>query len=161
MTKAVSTLPFLFTYKDAVYGNGFLADVNAFGRVLARQEDDGWWFYGVTPGDLAASGASLVEAHAEFRKGFRAILFDIAEEVQSFEDFKSSVEAFFHQSNAVTLNEWDTAVEEVRRVGLDKKTDMLVRPANSKPVVEVAMKEQRDFTTADNILDEPEPALAA
>lgn len=70
--------PLLFTFRDKVSGNGFLANVVAHGRSLASQEKDGWWIYGVEPGDLAAGGTTFAKAQCEFRKAFTTILFDIA-----------------------------------------------------------------------------------
>ena len=68
--------PILFTFIDKVSGNGFLAKVTVHGRALAADEGDGWWMYGVEPGDLAEGGASFAEAQAKFRMTFSAILFD-------------------------------------------------------------------------------------
>ena len=88
------------TDRDGVYGivrahvrarelgvHLILAEVRVRGRVLAVTEQDGAWMYGVSPGDLAASGATIAEAHAAFRRAFTAVLFDIAEDASSFEDF--------------------------------------------------------------------------
>ena len=61
-------LPLIFTYRDLVYGTGILAEVRVRGRALAVTEQDGVWMYGVSPGGLAAPGATVPEA-ARGRRG--------------------------------------------------------------------------------------------
>ena len=42
--------PLLFTFRDKIEGRDFVAEVVAHGRVLAVEEQEGWWLYGVQPG---------------------------------------------------------------------------------------------------------------
>lgn len=154
-------LPFIFTYRDTVYGNGFLAEVTARGRVLAVIEDDGVWMHGVNPGDLSACGKAPAEAHTEFRRSFSAVLFDIAETSSSFDDLSDAITRWFYQANVPVQTAWNEAVEIVRNTGLAKKGDMPVVPADTPLEIQVVeRREQRDFTTSANVL-EAEPALAA
>lgn len=106
--------PLLFTFRDKVVGEGFLASVAVHGRGLVVKESDGWWMYGVQPGDLSAGGATFMEAYSEFRKAFTAILFDIAEEAKDFKMFKTEVGRFFSGINRPTEKEWQAAVLDVR-----------------------------------------------
>jgi hypothetical protein len=157
----LTSLPFFFTYRDNVYGHGFLADVATHGRLLAAKEAaDAWWVYGVQPGDVAASGKTLSEAQAEFRKAFTAVLYDIANETKDFPEFKAHVESFVNEVNKPIAEAWDEAVRRVRESGMTAKTESPIEPAESPVTVQVVMKKFQKFTPADNVLD-PEPALAA
>lgn len=108
-------LPLLFTYRDTLFGNGFIVEVQATnGRILGAQEDDGFWMYGINPGGIAAHGADGVGAHAAFRRTFSNVLVDLAHEAQSFSEFKTLVESFFAETNEGYVSEWDAAVQAVR-----------------------------------------------
>lgn len=155
--------PLIFTYRDLVSGGGILAEVRVRGRALAVEEHDGIWMYGVEPGDLAASGATIPEAHAAFRRSFTAVLFDIAEDASSFEDFAAQTRQFVNQANASVKAAWQEAVEAHRAnrfvfgtavQGMDEL------PADTPVAIDILKKTQADFTTAFNELDQ-EPALAA
>ena len=67
--------------------------------------------YGVNPGGLAASGATVPEAHAAFRRSFREILFDIVEDASSFDDFAAETRRFIEEANAPVEVAWREAVE--------------------------------------------------
>ena len=153
--------PILFTFVDKVSGNGFLAKVAAHGRALVAQEEDGWWMYGVQPGDLAAGGTTFAEAHAEFRKTFRAILFDIAEEAKDIKSFRTEIGRFFRGVNHPTEEEWKAAVREVRAGKIT--ADVLsvgfpTKPANSPRSIQVNVL--KSFQPKDNVFD-PQMAVAA
>src|SRR5688572_12198622 len=87
--------PLLFTFRDNVSGNGFFARVATHGRALAVRESDGVWRYGVNPGGLAAGGKDESDAYLEFRREYTAILYDIATDAASFDDFRAEVQRFF------------------------------------------------------------------
>ena len=156
-------LPLIFMYRDLVYGTGVLAEVRVRGRGLAVEERDGAWMYGVNPGGLADSGATIPEAHAAFRRSFTAVLFDIAEDASSFEDFAAQTRRFVNEVNAPVEAAWREAVEAHRANQFVLGTaarDMDEVPAETPISIEIVKKTQADFTTALNELD-PEPALAA
>ena len=88
-----ASLPFLFSYRDTLFGNGFVVHVEARnGRALCAREEDGWWMYGVNPGGMAAHGDDPHAAHAAFRKTFSDVLLDIAKDTRSFDEFRAQVE---------------------------------------------------------------------
>ena len=156
-------VPLIFTYRDLVSGGGILAEVRVRGRVLAVEEQDGAWMYGVEPGDLAASGATIPEAHAAFRRSFTAVLFDIAEDASSFDDFTAQTRQFVDQANAPVEAAWREAVEAHRANRFVLGTavpDMDELPADTPVSIDILKKTQADFTTALNELDQ-EPVLAA
>ena len=107
--------PLLFTFHDKIEGDGFIADVETRGRALAVKEDDETWsIYGVQPGALAGSGRTLLEAHAEFRRTFSTVLFDLVVEALNSDAFVHEVQRFFDETDPVSVAEWEAAVTEVR-----------------------------------------------
>lgn len=106
--------PLLFGFRELVAGNGFVAGVAIDGRALLVDEGDGFWMYGVNPGGVAAGGSSIGDAQAEFRSTCRSVLFDIAGEAESFQEFQDQLGRFFQETNRPTLAEWEDAVKAVR-----------------------------------------------
>src|SRR3990167_2856067 len=104
--------PLLFTFRDKIEGRDFVAEVVAHGRVLAVEEQEGWWMYGVQPGDLAESGTTVQEAVAAFRKAFAEILLDIAASATDFSSLRDEIHRWFAAVNEPTAHEWREAVEE-------------------------------------------------
>ena len=151
-TPAIGTrLPFLFSYRDTLFGNGFVVHVEARnGRALCVREEDGWWMYGVNPGGMSACGDDPHAAHAAFRKTFSEVLLDIAKDTRSFEEFRLQVEAFFAATNAGYEPEWREAAAAVRagRVSTDGFT---VAPADSPRSVDVTLKTSDNVRAADNV----------
>jgi hypothetical protein len=90
----------MLTLQDPVSGNGFLARITMSGRALMREDDGKWWMYGIRPAGIAASGGNIEETFVRFRNRYKEILFDIAEESHTFEDFASEVDRFFNESDA-------------------------------------------------------------
>ena len=122
----MSAFPFFFTFSDKVEGNGFVANVKMMGTLLGMKEDDSTWMYGVQPGGIAATGQNEDEAFSTFRRTYTSVLFDMAEEADDFSKFKQRVKIFFNEICEETKQEWDEAVEAVRRgdieaEGLEKK----------------------------------------
>jgi len=152
-------LPFFFTYRDTLFGPGFVVEVHAVnGRALCVREGDEVWMYGVNPGAMAAGGADVESARAAFRTMFSDVLKDLASEAGSFEEFATLVRRFFDDTNVGFEPEWDEAVQAVRNRTVDPGEDMPRLPAESPRSVAVQLK--LVFTAADN---EPDltPALAA
>jgi hypothetical protein len=107
--------PLLLGFRDLIAGKGFVAGVTLSGRALLVDEGDGFWMYGVNPGGLAAGGKTSGEAQAEFRQGYRSVLFDIAAQAGDFADFRQQAIAFFQETNTPTEREWSEAVADVRK----------------------------------------------
>lgn len=151
--------PLLFRYRGPVMGSGFVAIVALQGRLLARQEDEGFWLDGVNPGALSLAADSMKAANLELRTVLTGVLTDLAEQVPSFDDFKRAVEEFFNTTDDDTVAEWDTAVVNVQKGRLSAPGLLPVFPANSPLVVEVTRKTSENVTPSDNA--EPEPLLGA
>lgn len=159
--------PFLFDFRDKVFGKGFLADVRAKGRVLGEFQGKGkgrrMWFYGVAPGGLAASGENERETCMNFRRAFFNALEDIAAEVAGFDDFKTGARKFFYESCVETQELWSRAVEEVRSGKIPTK-DMPKRSADSPArivITRVALEKISPKENAKESFIDPPKALVA
>lgn len=151
--------PLMFTFQDAIAGNGFLAGTAVCGRALMVQEDDGsWWMYGVRPGALAGGGATLQEAYANFRSRYKEILIDIAHEYDDFTAFKNEVERFFGEADTEEEHRWTEALELIRSSGGGAPAQFADLPRKSpeqrpiKIVVE-RLDDKKQFTPKDNVPD--------
>jgi predicted RNase H-like HicB family nuclease len=128
--------PLLFARRELVEGNGFVARIAVSGRALLTDEEGEFWVEGVNPGGFAASGKSPSEALAEFGTAFRAVLFDVATDAESFEEFRTEVQRFFEETSVPALGEWEAAVQQVRAGRLHAEW-LAKRPADTKLGIEV------------------------
>ena len=152
--------PLLFEYRDLVAGNGFLAAIVVAGRALIREDDEGFWMYGIQPGGICADGDSQKEAAAEFRSLYRAALYDMAAEAPDFERFQHEVENFFQDEDRVLAGTWTEAVAAVRQG--DVASDWLNKqPADSPQRVEVVRIALGDAERPDLPAKRPEPSFNA
>jgi hypothetical protein len=149
-----ATYPLVFSFRDAVSGNGFVAYVAVSGRVLLTNEGDGdIWMFGVQPGGIAGGGHERSEAFREFKKSYLSVFFDIAAEATSFEDFEESVKLFFSEVNEPNLGVWDEAVAAVR-AGRLSLSDLKSRDADSCPPKIDVKRIDNQATASDNSFDE-------
>ncbi len=110
----MNRLPLLFSFKEMVFGDGFLAEVVAKGRMLAEKEKGGVWIYGVQPGGLSAGGKDENQAYIEFKSTFIEILSHMAKK-STYEEFKEEARKFFHEVCDPTLEDWKASVIEIRK----------------------------------------------
>jgi len=114
----IRTLPLLFSFRERVVGNGFLAEVKMEGRALLEVDScDGveeTWITGVEPAGIAGGGAGREAAFREFHKSWLTALFDLAEETTSFEGFQQEVCRFLGSKVESISKRWSDAVQEVR-----------------------------------------------
>ena len=106
--------PLMFTFRDAISGNGFLAGVTLSGRALMVHEDDAWWIYGVRPGAIAETGETPQEAFLRFRNTYKLALFDIAAESENFDAFKKEAERFYYEPDNEEERRWTAAFQDLR-----------------------------------------------
>jgi predicted RNase H-like HicB family nuclease len=134
----VTFYPLLFSRRELVEGNGFVAGVSVSGRALLEEEGEGeFWVEGVNPGGLSAQGSTPSDALAEFCSSLKAVLFDIAAEARDFDGFREEVIRFFNDVSVPALKDWETAVEQVR-AGRITADWLAKRPADSRLGIEVA-----------------------
>src|SRR5258708_7237288 len=110
--------PMMFTFRDTISEDGFLAGITLSGRALMLEEDGKWWMYGVRPGGLAENGETPQEASLRLRNRYREVLFDIAGENTTFEAFHAEVERFFSEPDAQEERRWEDAVVTVHAKGI-------------------------------------------
>lgn len=108
----------MFTLNFVVIGNGFFARVTSNGRALATKEKEGFWVDGVAPGAIAEGGETIKAALDRFRNCHELVLFDMAAEADSIENFKQQVSRWFFATDAATSDAWDSARAAVRVSGL-------------------------------------------
>jgi hypothetical protein len=155
----MTTYPLFFTFRDTLTVRGTLVEVVARGRALAVQDDEGWWFYGVNPGDVAQSGANSSEALAAFRKAFTEILHTLAISVTTTDHFKESAERFLETTNEPNLKDWIRATEEVRAGRVSAA--LPIQDANTPPSIEVKILGKKGAPAPLTVDSEPQLAKAA
>ena len=150
----------MLTLRDTVSGDGFLASITLSGRALMRKEDDGkWWMYGVRPAGIAESGSNIEDTFLRFRNKYKETLFDIAQESQSFEDFKAEVERFFYEADPEDERLWNNALRDIRLGNISPPEPFSNLPRESpesKPsqiTVERLDREGKCFMPSDNVTD--------
>lgn len=157
----MAVYPVLFTFRDAISGNGYLAGVTLSGRALMeREEDDKWWVYGVRPGAIAQVGATPNEAFLLFRNRYKEVLFDVAEESVDFDGFRAEVERFYHQPDEEEEKRWTESVAAVRAGELVPEAPFseLPREAPENRPTQISIERLDEsasarFTPSDNIPD--------
>lgn len=151
--------PLMFTFRDAISGNGFLAGVTLSGRALMVHEDDAWWIYGVRPGALSETGQTPQEAFLRFRNTYKMVLFDMAEGFGDFESFKNEVERFYHEPDNEEERRWTEAFQDLRsgKVKPEPPFSSLPQEAPEKRPTQITIERLNAsgsrFTAADNIPD--------
>lgn len=103
--------PVMFTYQDLIFGDGFLTDVTIRGRAAIQRDGDTWWMYGVRPAGIAEHGGNPAEAFLNFRSSYKEVLFDIADECEDYDSFKTEVERFFHEPDHLEEEKWNNAYQ--------------------------------------------------
>lgn len=170
MAETAQHQPLMFTFRDAISGNGFLAGITSSGRALVMQEEDGrWWMYGVRPGAIAESGENPQETVLNFRNRHKEVLFDMAAECKDFEEFKHAVERFFYEPDAIGEDEqkWEEAVKAIRSGKLipPEPFSKLKREAPEDRPTFVAVErldvESKIFVPSDNVRDTYSLPMAA
>jgi predicted RNase H-like HicB family nuclease len=149
----------MFTLKDTVSGNGFLAAVTLSGRALIVQEDGKWWVNGVRPGAITENGDTPEEAFLRFRNAYKNLLFDFAEEAVTFASFKEMAERFYQQPDPEEEDNWLAAFHALRsgEVTPEEPFSKLPKedPAKRPPsmAVEKLDAENARYTPTDNVPD--------
>ena len=151
--------PLMFSVRDAISGNGFLAGVTMSGRVMIRLEDDDkWWMYGVRPTGITAFGNTPEEAFLRFRENYKNVLFDLAEDSSSYETFRDEVDALYSQANEEEERNWESALKAIRAGGAPTEgyisTLKRKRPeTNPTQCTVVRLDKQKRYTATDNTVD--------
>lgn len=124
MSYASKSYPLLCSFRELVTGNGFVAEVQANGRALAEELEDGWWLTGVHPGGITEGGQTLREAHLALQLTFRKVMIDLSKEHADFASFERGVREFFETSYPEIAAEWQAALD-AQRAGADGLPDLV------------------------------------
>jgi len=152
--------PVMFTVRDTVSGNGFLAGVTLTGRAIITQEDGKWWVYGVRPGAIAESGSTPEEAFLRFRNRYKNVLFDFASSSDEYDGFRKFVEEFYHQPDADEEARWMAAYRALHSGEVKPEQPFFSTLPKEDPdkrptqiAVERLDKENARYTSTDNVSD--------
>lgn len=152
---ASQSFPLLFSFRDLIAGNGFVAGVATDGRVLLTQEADGdHWMFGVTPGGIAGGGPERAVALREFKVSYLSVIYDIATSATSFEQFKEEVERFGTAVNEHNARAWEEALAEVRKSNVSLPNLPIVKAETKPPSIEVFQVELGKAVPTVNEFDE-------
>jgi len=155
----MASFPVMFTLRDPISGNGYLAGVTISGRAIMREEDEQWWIHGVCPSGISATGSTPEEAFLRFRESYKYVLFDLSEDLESFESFQGEVYSLFRQHNEIEEECWETAFKNMRdgNVPTDGYFSTLPTqaPENHPTLYKVERLDQPEskLKSADNIAD--------
>jgi hypothetical protein len=151
-------LPLVCTYRNTVAGNGFVAKVEMRGRMLAVVDDDTQvWLHAVHPAGWADFGATIAEAHAQFRHSYTAILYDVAEDAATFDDFRSAIDALDRAAEPL-LESWKEAVQDMKAEWADR-LNLRIEPAGQMPYLRVSQVHSSEVSPQSNQLDPVLPAV--
>ena len=110
-------LPLVFTFREYVQGNGFLAFVVMEGKALLEVEEGEYWLTGINPAGFAGGGLTRSEALTDFRRTWEAVLYDLSAESASFDDFHNACHEFLATEVAHLTADWEAALDFVREYG--------------------------------------------
>lgn len=159
--------PLMFTFRDAVSGNGFLAGVTLSGRALMVKEgDEDWCIYGVRPAAIADTGTTPEEAYLRFRNRYKDVLFDIAEASPDFEAFKREAERFYYEPDVEEEQRWEESVKALRCGKVVAEAPFTELPKESpehrpSDIAVSRLDEKKRFQASDNVSDTYVMAAAA
>src|SRR6266545_6795308 len=98
----MTAYPLLIQFRDVIVGNRFIARVVFDGRALLKDEGNERWVYGVQPNGVAGgSDGDAAGALNAFKMHYQSVLFDIAAEASTFEEFEREVRQFLSQGGDV------------------------------------------------------------
>jgi hypothetical protein len=164
----MNSYPLMFTFRDAVSGNGFLAGVTLSGRALMVQEEThGWCIYGVRPAAIAETGTTPQEAYLRFRNRYKEVLFDISGESKDFESFRQETERFYYEPDAVEEQRWEDAFQALRNGTVVPREPFVCALPKENPesrpsqIAIARLDEVKRFQASDNVSDTYVMAAAA
>lgn len=163
MSEDVKRYPLFFKFDELVRGDRFLARVRGTGRILAEEDEDGFWFHGVFPGGMSDGGATIQDATRAFMAGLRVILATFADESEGdVQAFSARVESFFRQEDEVATRLWNESLAEVRAGKTDITELQRWKADQTHDVVEVLVRvDPSQLRASDAIADEDAAAIAA
>ena len=151
--------PLMFTFRDCISGDGFLAGVTISGRALMLSEEGEWWIYGVRPSAIAETGETPQETFLRFRERTRRLLFDFALQSSDFAEFDSMVSNFFYENDEEEEARWKAAFKRIRTGEIEPEGSFLStlpkEPPEERPaqITVERIEQTMRFAATDNVRD--------
>ena len=151
--------PIVFTYREIIVGNGFVAIVETTGRCLMEDfGDNDVWVTGVHPSGFSAGADDQQSASEAFQREHRVALLDMAHEAPDFDSFQAMVRDFHAQESEIGEVEWWDAVQQVRAGRIT--SDWLQKvSADTEPSFRVRCISLSDSEEREDYRAEPNPSL--
>ena len=151
--------PIVFTYRELIVGNGFVATVESTGRCLMEDfGDSDVWVTGVHPSGFSAGADNQQSASEAFQREHRVALLDMAHDAPDFDSFQAMVRDFHAQKSEIGEMEWWKAVHQVRAGKI--ASDWLQKvSANTEPTLRVRCISLNDSQERDEYIADPNPSL--
>lgn len=127
--------PLTFSYANVVDAESFRAAVEITGALVATIDpaDGSCWLDGVYPGGAAAGGASLEDAHANFREFLTGIIEDMAADCGEFGAFRDWLRTFVKSTDQATLEAGTPACGRFAATHPGRRTSSGVTPKDGPP----------------------------
>lgn len=144
--------PVFLNFKELIAGKKFLAGIVGRIRAVVVKEDGKHWFYGVNPGGIDDGGTTLDEAQFRFRDSFKKVLQEIAQDAQSFDEFKAEVRKFIEETDEAEEKDWLEARKAIREgsVKPGEQFSSLPRIEEDSARFEVVLLESSKITVESN-----------
>lgn len=151
--------PIVFTYRELIVGNGFVATVESTGRCLMEDfGDSDVWVSGVHPSGFSAGADNQQSASEAFQREHRVALLDMAHDAPDFDSFQTMVRDFHAQKSEIGELEWWEAVHQVRAGKIT--SDWLQKvSANTEPTLRVRCISLNESQERDEYRTDPNPSL--
>ena len=151
----MKSYPIVFSFRDPIVGNGFVAGVEIVGRAVLTEEDDGdVWVFGVQPGGVAGGDKQIETALRQFKENYLTVLFDLASDANTFHAFKKSVDAFFAQTNKPNEQDWNGLHALVKRGSISLPGMERVDASTRRPSIQVVLLDKKESKPTVNQFDE-------
>lgn len=151
--------PIVFTYRELIVGNGFVATVESTGRCLMEDfGDSDVWVSGVHPSGFSAGADNQQSASEAFQREHRVALLDMADDAPDFDSFQAMVRDFHAQKSEIGEMEWWEAVHQVR-AGIITSDWLQKVSANTEPTLRVRCISLDDSQEHEEYRADPNPSL--
>ena len=151
--------PIVYTYREVIVGNGYVAAVETTGRCLMEDfGNEDVWVTGVRPSGFSAGADNQQSASEAFQREHRVALLDVVHDAPDFDSFQAMVHDFHAQKSEVGEMEWWEAVHQVRAGTIT--SDWLQKvSANTEPTLRVRCISLNDSEEREEYRAEPSPSL--
>lgn len=112
-----SIIPILFSYSNVIFGNGFITRIKIDGKALLEQNCEEICISSIKPLGFAGVG-DIVTAFEDFEQTLNSVLYDIAYDSLTFEEFCSMISDFFVSNHFQLKTLWKDSLRDIRKNNL-------------------------------------------